>query len=187
MTTGRRLHHTYADYLAVEQDSPVRHEYFDGEIFAMASRTPEHAALAAQVIALLQQRLPAGCRVFSSDLKVRIEATGLTTYPDVTVVCGPLGRAPEDAHAVTNPTLLVEVTSPSTEDYDRGEKLEHYRRLDSLCAVLVVSHRAHEITVVSRGGSQWTTRIAGPGARALLERPAISLGVDEVYGALAGL
>lgn len=187
MTIARRVHHTYADYLAVEHDSPVKHEYLDGEIFAMAGGTPEHAALAAQVIGLLQARLPAGCRVFSSDLKVRIEATGLTTYPDLSVVCGAVERASSDANAVTNPTLLVEVTSPSTEEYDRGGKLSHYQRLPSLRALLVISHRSHEVTVFTREGALWTRSDLGPSERIQLQDPKVAFSVDELYGALLGL
>src|SRR5207247_1646564 len=74
-------------------------------------------------------------------LRVRVPETGLSTYPDVTVVCGQTTRATDDPVAVTNPLLVVEVTSPSTEDYDRGEKLTHYQRLPSVKEVLFVSHR----------------------------------------------
>jgi Uma2 family endonuclease len=187
MTPARRLHHTYADYLAVERDSPVRHEYLDGEIFAMAGGTPEHAALAAQLTALLQTRLPPGCRAFSSDLKVRVEETGLTTYPDLSVVCGPVERAASDANALTNPALLVEVTSPSSEEYDRGEKLNHYLRIPSLQALVLVSHRSHAVTVLCRTGAQWTTSEHGPGAKVELLAPPIAFAIDEVYAALQGL
>lgn len=187
MTTARSVHHTYADYLAVEKDSPVRHEYFDGEIFAMAGGTPEHAALAVQLAVLLQTRLPPGGRAFSSDLKVRIEASGLTTYPDLSVVCGPVDRAEGDPNAITNPSLLVEVTSPSSEDYDRGEKLTHYQQLPSLQAVLVVSHRLHQVTVVERTAARWSQRTCAAGGQVELASPRVAFEVDELYRALAGL
>jgi Uma2 family endonuclease len=140
-TTSRRLHYSYQEYLALEDQSPIRHEYLDGEIYAMAGGSPDHAALAAAVIGVLAGRLPGDCRTFTSDLRVRILATGLSTYPGAAVVCGPTQRATDDAIAVVNPVLLVEVTSPSTEDYDRGEKLRHYKRLASVREVLLVSHR----------------------------------------------
>jgi Uma2 family endonuclease len=124
-TSARRVHYTYAEYLALEEESSVRHEFLDGEIHAMAGRSPDHAALAAALIGVLRGQLPPACRAFTSDLRVRIPATGLTTYPDAAVVCGRTQRAAEDPLAVTNPVLLIEVTSPSTEDYDRGEKLRH--------------------------------------------------------------
>ena len=74
------------------------------------------------------------CRVFSSDVRVRVRATGLTTYPDVSVVCGAIERDPEDAQTLVNPVLVVEVLSPSTEAYDRGAKARHYQQLPSLAA-----------------------------------------------------
>jgi len=85
--------YTYADYLAHEVASNVKHEYLDGEIYAMAGGTPEHASLAVAIASVLRNQLEGkGCRVFSSDLRVRVAETGLTTYPDVSVVCGALQR-----------------------------------------------------------------------------------------------
>jgi len=104
-TTARRLHYTYAQYLALEEESPIRHEYLDGEIYAMAGGTPDHAALAASVISLLRPQLPRGCRLFTSDLRVRIAATGLSTYPDAAVIGGRTERSSDDGLAVVNPVV----------------------------------------------------------------------------------
>src|SRR6185503_12925135 len=113
---------SYAQYLAAEQASAVRHEYLQGEVFAMAGGTPEHSALAKAVAVRLSVALDGKpCRVFGSDLRVRVEATDLSTYPDVTVVCGKLERSALDQNAVVNPVLLVEILSDTTEAYDRGE------------------------------------------------------------------
>ena len=120
-TTARRVHYSYQQYVALEEESSIRHEYLDGEIYAMAGGSPDHAALAATVIALLRAQLPPGCRVFPSALRVRVPETSLSTYPDISVVCGRTQRASDDALAVINPVLLVEVTSASTELYDRDE------------------------------------------------------------------
>ncbi len=158
----RRLHYTYEEYLALEEESSVRHEYLEGEIYAMAGGTPDHAALAAAVISLIGPQLPPGCRAFTSDLRVRIAATGLTTYPDAAVVCGRTHRAPDDPIAVVNPVLIVDVTSASTEDYDRGEKLRHYKTLASVREVLIVSHRQPRLELHARGEGGWTTRAAVP-------------------------
>jgi Uma2 family endonuclease len=93
-----RHRYTYGDYLATEEGSPVRHEFYDGEIYAMAGGTPDHATLAVKVAAaLLAQLAEQPGRVMSSDLRVRVLATGLATYPDVTVVCGPLQYDPRRA------------------------------------------------------------------------------------------
>src|SRR6478609_2292974 len=138
-----RHKYSFADYLATEESSEVRHEYYAGEIYAMAGRTPEHAAMAAAITAALGRQLErSNCRVYSSDLRLRVLATGLATYPDVTVICGPSVRDPESPSHVTNPKLVVEVLSPGTEDYDRNEKLEHYKSIPSLSAIVLVEHRS---------------------------------------------
>jgi Uma2 family endonuclease len=180
-TSSRRLHYTYAQYLSLEEESSVRHEYLDGEIYAMAGGSPDHAALAAACIGALRGRMPPGCRTFTSDLRVRIAATGLTTYPDAAVICGPTLRALEDPLAVTNPVLLVEITSPSTEDYDRGEKLRHYRSLPSVREVLIVSHRAPHLTLHHRGDADWTVTTAETDAVLELSSVGARIAVDEVY------
>lgn len=159
VTIVRRHAYEYADYVALEAHSPVKHEFFAGEIYAMAGGTPRHAALAAATLHLLTSLLPKGCRAYTSDLRVRVPATGLSTYPDGAVVCGKTERAQDDELAVTNPKLLLEVTSPSSEDYDRGEKLEQYQRLPSVREVLIVSHAEERVTRCTLGEDQrWSTR-----------------------------
>lgn len=180
-TTARRVHYTYEQYRALEEEAGVRHEYLDGEIYAMAGGTPDHAALAAAVIALLGPQLPPGCRTFTADLRIRISATGLATYPDVTVVCGRTLRAPDDPIAVINPVLLVEVTSDSTEEYDRGQKLQHYQHVPSLREVLIVSHREPHLTLHRREGEVGVVIDARGGEWLALEGIAARLLVDDVY------
>lgn len=131
---------SYSAYLQAEGASDVKHEYLRGEVFAMAGGPPEHTALAVAISTELSIALRGRpCRVFGSDLRIRIEATDLTTYPDVAVVCDSLERSSLDPHAIVNPVLIVEVLSKSTEAYDRGEKFSHYRRLPSLREYLRVS------------------------------------------------
>lgn len=114
----------------------------------------------------------------------RIEATDLSTFPDVSVVCGPREVATIDPNAVTNPTLLVEVTSHSTEDYDRGDKLGHYKQLPSLAAVLFVSHRRQQVSVVERSGTGWEQREYRAGETVTLANPSVSFAVDELYAGI---
>ncbi len=180
-TSARRLHYTYAQYLALEEESSVRHEFLDGEIYAMAGGSPDHAALAATVIRIVGGRLPPSYRMFTSDLRVRIADSGLSTYPDAAVICGRTLRATDDALAVVNPVLLVEVTSASTEDYDRGEKLRHYKSLPSLREVLFISHRGPELTLHRREEAAWVVLTAGPGGELELASLAARIAVDEVY------
>ena len=175
------MHYTYAEYVALEDASPIRHEYLDGEIYAMAGGTPDHAALAATVLLIIGRQLPRGCRAFTSDLRVRVASTGLTTYPDGAVVCGGTQRAPEDAIAVTNPLVLVEVTSNSSEDYDRGEKLRHYQTIDTAKEILIVSHREPRLSLHRRSASGWTEHEAGTGGSISLESIGATIAVDEIY------
>ncbi len=180
-TTARRVHYPYEQYVALEEESAIRHEYLDGEIYAMAGGSPDHAALAATVIRLLGSR-PPGCRAFTSGLRIRIAASGLSTYPDVAVVCGRTARAVDDPLAVTNPVLLVEITSHSTEEYDRGEKRRHYGQIPSLREVLIVSHREPYLTLHRRDVTDWITFEARRGQAVVLEAVAARLAVDDVYG-----
>ncbi|MPZ17484.1 MAG: Uma2 family endonuclease [Luteitalea sp.] len=180
-STGRRLHYTYEQYLALEAESFIRHEYLDGEIYAMAGGSPDHAALAATIIGLLRPQPPPGCRAFTSDLRVRIPATGLATYPDIAVVCGRTQRATDDALAVVNPVLLVEITSKSTEEYDRGEKLRHYQHLLSVREILIVSHCEPCLTLHRREQTAWVTIEARQRQEVALAAVAARLSVDDVY------
>jgi|SRR5690349_21748765 len=181
VTTARRVQHSYEEYLRLLEYSDVKLEYCDGEIYAMAGGTPAHAELSASATQLLNNALRGPCRVHSSDLKVRIEETDLTTFPDVTVVCGDRRTSSIDAHAVINPMLLVEVTSSSTEAYDRGEKLSHYKQIPSLVAVLLVSHRRRQVTLVERTAGRWTEREFRGGEFVVVEALELKLSVDELY------
>lgn len=165
--------------------SGVKLEYCDGEIYAMAGGTPTHADLAASMIRLLGNALVGRCRVSSSDLKVRVEATDLSTFPDATVVCGERTVAAIDANAVTNPTVLVEVTSDSTEDYHRGAKVGHYKQVPSLAAILVVSHRRRQVTAIAREGTGWVEGDFRSGDDVVLATPACRISVDELYAGIA--
>ena len=185
MSSARRLHCTYEQYLHAAASSELRLEYYDGEIFAMAGGTPEHGMLAAELIAMIRQQLPASCRLMTSDVRVRVLASGLATYPDVSVVCGELVRAPDDPQSVVNPVLVVKVLSPSTADYDRGEKLRHYKLIPSLRAVLLVAHDARSVTAIVRGLSGWVTTEHRDDDVVTPSKPALKFTVADVYRPLA--
>jgi Uma2 family endonuclease len=186
VTTVFPLHrYQFADYLRLEEESSTRHEFLDGEIVAMAGGTPEHAALAMAVGRQRGNQLAGTpCRVFSSDSRVR----GLATYPDVSVVCGRSERDPDSPTTVTNPKVLVEVTSDGTEHCDHGPKLEHDHQIPSLEAVVVVSHRERRVEVWLRAEGHWTRADWGQGgtaAVAALAALAASIDVDALYDAAA--
>jgi Uma2 family endonuclease len=132
------------EYLAWEEDQQTKHEYFHGRIYAMTGGSLDHAAIILNLGAALLNRLRRKkCRVFVSGTRVKVDATGLYTYPDVTVVCGEI-QSDQQTKAATllNPTLIIEVLSSSTEAYDRGDKFRHYRQLPSLTDYILISTTA---------------------------------------------
>lgn len=184
---AHRIRYSWSDYLALEETSNVKHEFLDGQIYGMAGGTPEHAALKAAFTGLLFSQIRGGSwRAHDSDLRVRVMETGLATYPDITVVCGPSERDPQDTNAVTNPTLIVEVLSDSTEDYDRGDKFEHYKRIASLAEYVLVSHRERVVELWSRKpDGAWSQSLAKDGEELLLRSIGAKLDVSELYTAAA--
>jgi Uma2 family endonuclease len=175
---------SYTEYRMLEESSSTKHEFLGGEIYAMAGGTPLHAALSMAVGAMLQNQLGGtGCRAYISDLRVRVAATGLATYPDVTVVCGAVEPDLEDRNAATNPRVVVEVLSDATEEYDRTEKLAHYKRVPSLGAVVLVAQSTRRIEVWQRDGAEWIAEEGGPGTTIVLKAVPCTLSVDAVYDA----
>lgn len=177
-----RHHYSYAEYLEYERDSGLKHEYQDGWIFAMASGSRRHNALAARVVAALENARKRGCVTFQSDQKVRILATGRATYPDASMVCGPIEGDPADpgGATITNPTLLVEVLSASTEQEDRGGKWQHYQLIPSLHEYVLVSQSGRRIErFVRQPSGTWEYSDATDG-RVELSSGAI-LDIDKLY------
>lgn len=176
---------SYAEYLASEETSATKHEWLDGAIFDMAGGTIEHAALAASVIGLLSAELAGKrCRIFSSDLRVRVLETGLSTYPDVSVVCGHIERDQvSPSTAILNPTVIVEVLSDATEAYDRGEKFAHYRRIPSLREYVLVSQHEPHIEVFRKNtAGKWELSEEGrAGDTVPLASIECVLSVDEIF------
>ena len=174
---------SYGEYLALEATSDLRHEFLRDEIFAMAGGTPEHAALAAAVLGALTAALRGRpCRVYSSDLRIRVAATGLCTYPDASVVCDRLETDPDDPDAILNPILLVEVLSDSTEAYDRGVTAAHYRRIPSLREYVLGSQGEPLIEVYRRNEREhWELMEARAGMSIELASLDVGLEVDAIY------
>jgi len=184
MTPLARQHYSFDEYVELEATSPVKHEFFGGEVWAMAGGSPEHAAIAGNLVRLLGAALLGKpCRVFTSDLRIRVSASGLTTYSDVSVICNRVELAPEDkkGHTAINPILVVEVLSPSTEAYDRGEKLAHYKTIASLREILLVAHDERRIDLWRRVGEGWTQRTAQQDDVVDLTSIGVRLRVADVY------
>jgi len=173
---------TYAEYLAQEAASQSKHEFLRGDVWAMSGGTPEHSRLAVNAGALLRaalQKRP--CVVYNSDLRIRIQSTDRSTYPDLSVVCGKDEHASDDPDAITNPIVIVEVLSPSTERSDRGEKFAHYQRLVSLQEYVLVAQDAPRVEVFRRQGSSWLLTIFEAGTSLTLTSIGASFSVDELY------
>lgn len=175
--------HTFSEYVRLDVESTVKHEFLDGAVWAMAGGSPAHASIAANVISLLTAALRGKpCRVHSSDLRVRVQSSGLATYPDVTVVCGHFESDAEDPHTATNPAVVVEVTSPSTEEYDRGEKLSHYKTVPSLRDVALISQDRRHVQVWHRAANGvWSSREYTGEAGVLVPSLDLELPLAEIY------
>jgi len=144
-------------YLEIERQAESKSEYYQGEMFAMAGAGLAHNILVANVVAGLHSQLRSRpCRVLPSDMRVRVSATGLYTYPDVVVVCGDPQFTDQRFDTLTNPNLIAEVLSPSTEAYDRGRKFEQYGEIASLQEyLLVASDRVHVDLYTRQAGGRW--------------------------------
>ncbi len=146
---NRRL--SAEEYLALERQSEGKHEFLGGEVFAMGGATRRHNLIALHTAAaLLSQLRGRSCEVYMGDMRIRVDATGLYTYPDVVVVCGKPQLEGAELDTLVNPTLIVEVLSPSTEGYDRGKKFAHYRTIESLAEVVFISQERVEVERFSR-------------------------------------
>jgi len=133
-------HMTREEYYALEERGLGKHEYLQGHIFAMTGGSMAHSRIAVNISATLNAQLRGKpCQTLNSDFRIKITATGLETYPDVSVICRPLQFVEDRRDVATNPVVIVEVLSPSTEEYDRGTKFKHYRTIPSLRAYLLVS------------------------------------------------
>jgi Uma2 family endonuclease len=185
VSTARGLHrYTYADYVAVELQSPTKHEFLDGEIYAMAGGSEEHSALAAEVLRMFGNAVVGrACRVHTSDLRVYVESPGLATFPDGAVICGPFEQhTPSPKATALNPLVLLEVTSDSSEEYDTEEKVRYYQSIPSLRDYVIVSHRERRVTVYSRGdGGDWTAESATAGGQVPVGSIGALLVVDDIY------
>ena len=174
---------SYAAYLALEQDTGVRHEWVDGVAYAMAGGTPAHNRLCAQVIMELGRILGDGpCGVYTADQKIRPRSGRFASYPDAAVVCGEVETHPDDPNAILNPVVLVEVLSDSTEPWDRAGKFRRYRRLATLRDYVLVSQHERCVEVYSRGpDGVWQLREAVEGGSVPLTAFEGAVEVDRVY------
>jgi Uma2 family endonuclease len=178
--------YTPDEYYRLEAAADHRSEYFNGEIFAMAGASFRHNRICGNILRHLGNKLESKpCVPYGIDLKLRVQATGLRTYPDVSVYCGKPELDLDDPTRQTyiNPTVLAEVLSPSTEDYDRGKKPAHYRRIESLRTILLVSQEEARVEEhVRQPDGSWNLRDYDGLDKVLpLESIGIELSLAEIY------
>lgn len=174
---------TPAEYLTFDRGSRTRHEYWDGEVFAMSGGSREHSQLQANISAALVNALRARpCIALTSDMRVRIPANDRYVYPDGIVVCGEVLVEDDENDTLLNPTVLFEVLSDSTESFDRGRKFESYQSIPTLTDyVLVAQDRARVEHFRRQGDGSWLLRILGPGGRLSLDAAGCEILVDDIY------
>ncbi len=179
------------DYNQLEEETNTRYEYHDGEVFAMAGGNPKHSAIAGNLNRLIGNGLVSkDCTLFTSDLKYHIPSINRSLYPDVSVVCGPPERSEKDTRALTNPVLLVEVLSDSTEAYDRGKKFHYYSELPSLREYVLVEQHAWRVETRYRSSpdKRWVLDwFSGETAEVTLRSLGISLTLADIYRRTEGL
>ncbi|HEX2685990.1 MAG TPA: Uma2 family endonuclease [Kofleriaceae bacterium] len=175
---------TYADYLATEQSSERRHEFLDGVIVAMAGGSDEHNAIAARFTALFVMRVARGCLSYNADQRFWIPATARGRYSDGSIICGKPAHPAHDNQATTNPSVVVEVLSPSSEGDDDGDKRRDFQSLASLQVYLIAAQDARCVKIYrrnERGDWRDQPEVYRGGESFELPRLTRAITVDEIY------
>ncbi|EXJ16578.1 Uma2 family endonuclease [Imhoffiella purpurea] len=169
------------EYLAGELESPVKHEYLAGQVFAMAGASEAHVTISLNLASLLRPHVRGGpCRVYMADMKVRVEAADAFFYPDVFATCSEADAAL--TYFKESPTLIVEVLSSSTAAFDRGKKFAHYRRLDSLREYVVIDPDLMSVDVFRRNeADQWVLIPFAEGDQVELTSIDFSTPIETIY------
>jgi Uma2 family endonuclease len=175
--------YTPQEYLAFERKSPIKHEYCDGSIFAMAGASREHNLITGNLSREIGTQLrDRPCEVYASDMRVLVGRTGLYTYPDVVAVCGEPRFEDSEVDTLLNPNVIVEVLSDSTEAYDRGKKFGHFRRLESLREYVLVAQDEVRVERYTRQGDEWIlTELNSLEDTLRLESIGCTVAVREIY------
>lgn len=172
------------EYWRLEEDSLVKHEYLRGQVYAMAGASRSHNVLAMNAAGSLHSRLRGKpCRAVGSDQRVKVEETGLQTYPDVVVYCQDARFDPRHKDTLLEPTVLVEVLSPSTADYDRTTKFDHYKQIPTLTDYVLIAQDRMRIEHYQRDAKgNWLLFVAQDATETItLESIEASLSVADVY------
>jgi Uma2 family endonuclease len=171
------------EYVELEQKLGLKHEYHDGQMFAMSGASDAHSVLQVNIAGEVGRRLRGStCVARSSDFRVVIEAGDMATYPDLSVVCGPVQPSKRYRNSCTNPTVLVGVLSPSTERYDRGAKFEQYRKLESLREYVLVSQQEPSVDLFRLENGHWVLHeVRGESAVLELTSVGVEIPMSDLY------
>lgn len=172
---------SYADYLAAEQDSAHRHEFIDGVIVAMAGGSDEHNVIAGRLARLLGNRETGSCRYYTPDQRFWIASRARGRYTDGSIICGAPDHPAHDAQATTNPTVVLEVLSPSSQGDDDGDKRSDFQSLASLEAYVLVAQDQRCVKVYRRAGSEWRATTYRDGDSFELPTLSTAIPVGDVY------
>jgi len=184
MAIQSKPYYTAEQYFELERTSDSKHEYYDGEIFALAGGSENHNLLAANMSGILYNQLrKRPCKFYPSDMRVRIVKTGLYTYPDLSVVCGAVLFDENDPDTLLNPQAIIEILSSSTEKYDRGAKFENYRSIPTLKDYILVSQDKPLIEHYSwQRDNTWLLIVHdNPQSRVIIEAIECTLLLEDVY------
>lgn len=174
---------TGAEYLARERAASEKSEYVNGRIYAMAGASRTHNLIVGNTFAELRaQTRSRGCEAYVNDMRVKVSRTGLYTYPDLAALCEEPEFEDEHVDTLLNPSVLIEVLSPSTESYDRGEKFAHYRRLDSLNEYVLIAQGTRRVEHYRREGDHWVlTEISNADADLTIASLGCVLKLRDIY------
>lgn len=173
------------EYLEIERLAEFKSEFLNGEALARSGDSARHALIAANVIRTIGQAArPRGCTTFSSDLRIGIENSAYF-YPDASIVCGEPEILTSDQDILTNPAVIVEVLSPSTEAYDRGDKFHAYRQVESLKHYLLISQSSRTVDVISRRDAVWVIETFSGEEEITLESLGVTVSLQDLYDGVA--
>jgi Uma2 family endonuclease len=184
MSTQPKVFLTPEQYIEIERRAEYKSEYYQGEMFAISGATRKHNLIASSILASLYSQLRSSpCETYPSDMRVHVRDTGLYTYPDVVIACQEPRFLDAQLDTLLNPTLLVEILSPSTEAYDRGRKFEHYQSIESLRQyLLVASDRIHADLYTRQPDGGWLlTSADGPAGTLALTSVNCRISLADVY------
>ncbi|WP_420128668.1 Uma2 family endonuclease [Longimicrobium sp.] len=174
---------TPAEYLAAERKAAEKSEYINGHVYAMAGASRVHNLIVVNTVSELRTQLRGRrCEAYANDMRVKVERTGMYTYPDVIGLCEEPRFEDENVDTLLNPTVIIEVLSPSTERYDRGEKFAHYRRLESLREYILIAQDIRRIDHYLRDGDTWVlTEVSEPESALVISSLSCTLRLSDIY------